>query len=74
MGHTVWVGRLLSGHTALAGGWWVGSTGQYEDRTEVVRQPVHWVRPHPDRLCGSWQVFERLAGDIAFETAHDLCR
>jgi hypothetical protein len=22
--------------------------------------------------CGSWEVFERLAGDVAFQASHDL--
>ena len=26
----------------------------------------------PGSLCGSWEVFERLAGDVAFQAAHDL--
>ena len=37
-----------------------------------VRQPGNWVRPHPGLLCGSWEVFEGLAGDVAFQAAHDL--
>jgi hypothetical protein len=55
------------------GGWWVGSTGHYEDNTGNGASAGYWVRPHPPKLlCGPWQVFECLAGDVAFETAHDL--
>jgi hypothetical protein len=55
------------------GGWRVGSTGHYEDSTRNGASAGYWVRPHPPGLsCGAWQVFERLAGDVAFETAHDL--
>ncbi len=28
--------------------------------------------PPAGSSCGSWQVFECLAGDVAFEAAHDL--
>ncbi len=54
------------------GGVRVGSTGQYEDSTRNGASAGYWVRPHPDRLCGSWEVFERLSGDVAFQAAHDL--
>jgi hypothetical protein len=39
------VGRLVLGHTALVGVWWVGPTVHYEDSTAMVRQPDYWVRP-----------------------------
>ena len=50
-----------------------GSTGHYEDNTTRVRQPDTGSNPtHRNWLCGPWQVFERLTGDVAFQTAHDL--
>ena len=55
------------------GGQRVGSTGHYEDNTTRVRQPDTGSNPtHRNWLCGPWQVFERLTGDVAFQTAHDL--
>ncbi len=46
MGHTV-VGRLVLGHTVRGKGR-VGSTGHYEDSIRGTRQPLYWVRLHPD--------------------------
>ena len=48
MGHTV-VGRLVLGHTARWEGFGWGR--QVNLRTaSVTRQPVYWVRPHPDLM------------------------
>jgi hypothetical protein len=46
------VGRLVFGHAALIGDGRVGSTVHFEDSTEMVRQPVYWVRPHPCLYAG----------------------
>jgi hypothetical protein len=46
---TPWGGQALIRSHRPGSSWWVGSTGHCEDRTRGVRQPVHWVRPHPDR-------------------------
>jgi len=51
-------------------GWWVGSTGHYWD--------IAWWRVSrmlgqtPPTISSRLQVFEDLAGNVAFQAAHDL--
>ncbi len=46
MGHTV-VGRLLLGHTFRGKGLG-GVDRSLSGQRQMARQPVYWVRPHPD--------------------------
>jgi hypothetical protein len=54
--------------------WWVGGWGrQVNMRTAPGGASAgYWVRPHPGLSCSSGKACERLAGNVAFETAHDL--
>ena len=71
MGHTVgWAGSYqVTPPEEL--GWWVGSTGHYEDNTVRVCRPV--IGSDPTRISGDLgKVFVGLSGDVAFQTAHHL--
>jgi hypothetical protein len=70
--HRVGGQALIRSHRP-GSGWWVGSTGHYEDSTGGASAGLLGQTP-PGSLCSSWEVFERLAGDVAFQTAHDLGR
>ena len=71
MGHTCGVGRLLLGHTVRLER--VDGVRQVIIRTEVFpRQPVDGVRPPPTISDHVGQLFEGLAGHIAFQAPHDL--
>ena len=51
----------------------MGSTGQFQDNAwwRVSR----FIGSDPTQIsCHGWEVFENLAGDVAFQTAHDLGR
>ena len=76
-----WVDRTgLSDTVVVAGSYevtppWQGCGWGRQVITRTASEDAsagYWVRPHPDRLCGPWEVFERLAGDVAFQAAHDL--
>ena len=66
------VGRLVFGHTALV---WVGGWGrQFFLRTALLGASAGLLgQTPPMSLRRLGEVFERLAGDVAFQAAHDLC-
>jgi hypothetical protein len=65
------VGRLVLGHTALVGdgGW--GRQFNLRTASEDASAGLLGQTP-PMFLRCSREMFERLAGDVAFQTAHDL--
>ena len=65
-----WVGRLLLGHTAR-GQVEVGSTGHYQDSI-TVDASAGLLDQTPLKFQVVWEMFEGLAGNLTFETPHDL--
>jgi hypothetical protein len=66
---------LVAGSYEVTPPWQMGGWGrQVNMRTAPrgVRQPVTGSDPTRNWLCGLWEVFERLSGDVAFQAAHDL--
>ncbi len=82
MSRSLWVGWTGLGWATPCGGqarirshrpwrvWWVGSTGHYED---IARGRVSRILGQtPPTISSRLQVFEDLAGNVAFQAAHDL--
>jgi hypothetical protein len=72
MGHTVrWTGSYeVTPPWLVVGGW--GRQVNMKTASGDASAGSLGQTP-PGSSCSAWQVFERLAGDVAFQTAHDLC-
>ena len=65
------VGRLVLGHTAPR--IVLGGSRQVIMRTAPERCVSRLLGQAPTRIsCRPWKMFEGLAGDVAFQAAHDL--
>lgn len=70
MGHTV-VGGLLLGHTVRGEGFGWGRQVNIRTASQDASAGL-WGQTPPRFLDRCGEVFEDLAGDVAFQAAHDL--